>query len=351
MRVERHPQNPLITPADIRPTRSDFEVICAFNAGAVLCKDETILLLRVAERAIGDPAYAHVPVLHCEAGVTPFIEVLKLDLSDSSIDFRDPRVIFTPDQILLTSISHLRVARSRDGVNFTIDPEPALSPDRASETFGLEDPRITEIDGRYYIAYKSVSPDGICTSLAVTDDFVHFEKKGIIFCPENLDVCIFPEKVGGRYVALHRPVPHFLGGLNIWIAYSDNLMEWGDHSLLMGVQPGSWESGRIGGGAIPIKTERGWLEIYHGATSDDHYCLGAVLLDLDDPSKIVARSREPILKPEAMYETGGFMPNVVFTCGVVADGDDLSIYYGAADMVVARADLSISELLDDLLME
>jgi predicted GH43/DUF377 family glycosyl hydrolase len=144
-------------------------------------------------------------------------------------------------------------------------------------------------------------------------------------------------------------VPHFLGALNIWLAYSDDLRRWGDHSFLMGVQPGGWESGRIGGGAVPIKTEAGWLEIYHGATSDDHYCLGAVLLDLDDPGKVIARGKEPILIPEAAYETDGFVPNVVFTCGAVTEGDSLCIYYGAADDSIARADIRISELVHDLL--
>ncbi|MHB1189794.1 MAG: glycoside hydrolase family 130 protein, partial [Armatimonadota bacterium] len=264
------------------------------------------------------------------------------------VDFRDSRFVSTPDQIFLTSISHLRIARSTDGRRFTVDPEPAIDPDSPLAMFGVEDPRITEIEGTYYIAYKSVSPAGICVSLAETRDFAHFEKRGTIFCPENLDVCIFPEKVGGRYAALHRPVPNFLGGLNMWVAYSNDLLTWGDHRFLMGVQPGSWESGRIGGGAVPMRTERGWLEIYHGATPDDKYCLGAVLLDLDEPHKVLARGRAPILSPEAPYETNGFMPNVVFTCGAVADGDRLTVYYGAADMVMAGAEFSIRRLLEGL---
>ncbi|HEY3298460.1 MAG TPA: glycoside hydrolase family 130 protein, partial [Armatimonadota bacterium] len=319
MRAERNPHNPLITPLDVPPTRPDLEVVCVFNAGAVKYGDETILLLRVAERAVSESMCVRVPVLKCDHAGGSCIDIIEFHKTDSTCDFHDPRAVFTPGGIFLTSISHLRVARSRDGINFTIDPLPAIFPDRPSETFGLEDPRITEIDGLYYIAYKSVSPTGICTSLAVTKDFVHFDKKGIIFCPENLDVCIFPEKIGGRYAALHRPVPHFLGTLNMWLAYSDDLIGWGDHRFLMGVQPDSWESGRIGGGAVPIKTERGWLEIYHGATPDDHYCLGAVLLDLDDPQKILARGIMPILVPEESYETEGFVPNVVFTAGAVPD--------------------------------
>jgi predicted GH43/DUF377 family glycosyl hydrolase len=343
MKIVRYPENPLIAPKDVPPSEPGLEVICAFNAGAIRFHDETILLLRVAERATCDADTVRVPIFNGSK-----LEIREFDRHDPKIDFRDPRVIFTPHQIFLTSISHLRIARSRDGRKFAIDPRPALFPDRASEAFGLEDPRITRIGDDFFIPYKSVSPNGICTSLAVTRDFIHFEKKGIIFCPENLDVCIFPEKIGGRYAALHRPVPHFLGGLNVWIAYSPDLISWGDHRLLMGVRPGGWESGRIGGGAVPIKTDRGWLAIYHGATMDDKYCLGAALLKTDEPHKVLARSREPILTPEAPYEREGFVPNVVFSCGAVTDGDRLSIYYGAGDAVTAGADVSISEVLDSL---
>jgi predicted GH43/DUF377 family glycosyl hydrolase len=336
MRVERYPENPLVTPSMVPPSRPDFEVIGAFNAGVARHRNEVILLLRVAERAVSDHQYARVPVLKCEPG------------SDPLINFQDPRVVCTPEQVFLTSISHLRIARSKDGRNFTVEERPALFPDRACEAFGIEDSRITEIDGTYYISYKAVSPTGICVGLATTTDFASFEKHGLVFPPENLDVCIFPEKVNGRYVALHRPVPRFFGSLNMWVAYSPDLMSWGDHHFLLGVEPGNWDSGRTGGGAIPIQTDRGWLEIYHGATPDDHYCLGAVLLDLDEPHKIIARGKEPILAPEAPYEKEGFVPNVVFTCGALVSGDTMSVYYGAADMVMAGADMSISEILDGL---
>ncbi|MHB9133679.1 MAG: glycoside hydrolase family 130 protein [Armatimonadota bacterium] len=347
MQVMRFPENPVITPAMVPPSRPDFEVVCAFNAGVAQCNGETILLLRIAECAIGDASTVRVPVLNCD-GDAPFLDVLEFDRHDPTLDFHDPRLIFYPGGMYLTTISHLRVARSRDGRHFTIDPQPALFPDRASEQWGLEDPRVTEIDGVYYIAYKGVSPDGVTTSLAVTRDFVHVEKKGIIFCPENLDVCIFPEQVGGRYVALHRPVPRSLGAPNMWVAYSSDLLQWGDHHFLMGVRPGKWDCGRVGGGAIPIKTEQGWLEIYHGAGDDNVYCLGAVLLDLDEPHKIIARGEMPIMVPQAPYETHGFFSNVIFTCGAVTEGDRLLLYYGATDWVMAGAELSISEILASL---
>lgn len=346
--VNRFEHNPIISPADVQPSRPDFEVVCVFNAGVARYNGETILLMRVAERPIGDERVARVPVLHCENGQS-CLQILEFDKSDSSIGFHDPRKIFTPDETFLTTISHLRVARSRDGKHFSVDSEPAIVPDRPTEVFGLEDPRISEIDGTFYITYKSVSEIGISVSLAETRDFVHFEKRGVIFAPENMDVCIFPEKIGGRYVALHRPVSMNIAKMNLWMAYSADLLHWGDHQFVMGVKPGRWDGGRIGAGIVPIKTEHGWLEIYHAATPDDTYCLGAVLLDLDDPQKVIARLEEPVMVPGVPYETDGFMKNVVFTCGATTEGDRLTLYYGAADEVMCGAEFSISELLDHLL--
>ena len=344
MRIARYPENPLITPADVPPSREDLEVVCVFNAGVARYKDETILLMRVAERGMSDSAVARVPVIECPGGLC----IREFARSDPRFQFADPRVIGTPERVFLTTISHLRIARSKDGRHFAVDPKPTLFPDRESEAYGLEDPRITEIGGTYYIHYKSVSPLGICVSLAVTNDFETYEKKGVIFGPENMDVCIFPVKVGGRYVALQRPVSGFSGSPNMWIAYGPDLLAWGDHRFLMGVNRQSWDSERVGGGAVPIKTDQGWLEIYHAADHKGRYCLGAVLLDLDEPHKIIARGKEPLFVPEAHYETTGFVPDVVFTCGALVDGDRISIYYGAADTVMAGADMSLKEVLDSL---
>ena len=348
MKIQRFPENPIITPNDVLPSRPDFEVVCAFNAGVARYGDEVLLLLRVAERPCCDHRTARVPVLNCH-GDTPCIDILEFDRTDAGIRCHDPRKIFTPDRTYLTTISHLRLARSKDGRHFAVDPLPALMPDRPEEAFGLEDPRITEIDGTFYITYKSVSEIGITVSLAVTRDFVHFEKRGIIFGPENMDVVIFPEQIGGRYMALHRPVSLNIAAMNMWLASSPDLISWGDHRFVMGIRPGNWDGGRIGAGAVPVRTEHGWLEIYHGATPTDRYSLGAVLLDLHEPHKVIARADEPLIHPEALYELDGFMPNVVFSAGALADGDNMTIYYGAADETMAAAEVSISEILDHLL--
>ena len=344
MNVIRYPENPLVTPADVRPSVDGWEVICAFNAGVIEAGDEVLMLMRVAERPVGrDDDEVLVPML--KSGK---LTVVQLSRRRDGIELSDPRVISLGGKVLLTSISHLRLARSRDGVHFRVDPEPALFPQTDYEAYGLEDPRITRFDDTYYVVYKGVSAEGITQCLASTKDFVNWTRHGIILCPENMDAMILPEKVRGKYAALHRPMPKFMGFPNMWVAYSDDLVHWGEHKFLMGCTEGTWEGDRIGGGAVPFLTESGWLEIYHAATDDDRYCLGALLLDRDYPEKALAKSPGPILEPEAPYEAHGFKDNVVFTCGGILRGDRLTIYYGAGDRVMAAADFSAREILASL---
>ncbi|MNB81076.1 Beta-1,4-mannooligosaccharide phosphorylase [compost metagenome] len=169
--------------------------------------------------------------------------------------------------------------------------------------------------------------------------------------PENKDVMLFPEKIGGRYYALTRPVPHSFGAPEMWIAESPDLLHWGNHRFLMGLRPGAWDGGRMGGGAVPIRTDRGWLALYHGADAKHRYCMGAVLLDLEDPGKVVARSTRPFMEPEADYELNGFFGGVVFSCGALLIGDSVRMYYGAADEVMAVADIPLAEIFDTLSYE
>ncbi|WML29828.1 glycoside hydrolase family 130 protein [Neobacillus sp. OS1-32] len=350
MKVYRYEQNPLVTPADVKPHRDDFEVIGAFNAGVTTYQDETIMLLRVAERPISeDPNIIKAPIYNPDKGQ---LEILELRLDYPKYNFSDPRVIRENDSSegfkYLTSLSYLRIARSKDGHHFTIDDKPFVYPSNELETFGIEDPRITKIDDTYYIYFSAVSPVGVGEAMVSTKDFIHLEHHGMIFAPENKDVLIFPEKINGKYYALHRPVPRSVGKPEIWIAESTNLLHWGNHKYLLGLREGMWDSGRMGGGAVPIKTEKGWLEIYHGASKDDRYCMGAVLLDLEDPTKVIARSDKPVLEPEADYEVDGFFGNVVFSCGAVVAGDVVKLYYGVADTSMACAELSLQEILDSL---
>lgn len=353
MNVYRYEENPLITPLDVPPLHEGFEVIGAFNAGVAEYKGETLLLLRVAERPVsGDTNVVKVPIYNPEKSV---LEVIDLDLNDERYDFSDSRVIRehrNPSGFAyLTSISYIRIARSTDGRKFTIDEKAFVYPSNKHETFGVEDARVTEIDGTYYVYFTAVSPVGVGESMVKTTDFQTVEHCGMIFAAENKDVLIFPEKVGGKYYALHRPSLKSIGNNDIWIAESTNLLHWGNHQHLAGIREGMWDSGRIGGGAVPFKTDKGWLELYHGATPENRYCMGALLLDLEDPSKVIARSKTPILEPEADYEVEGFFSNVVFSCGVIVTGDVVKMYYGVADTSMACAELSLKEIFETLVWE
>ncbi|MEQ7051508.1 glycoside hydrolase family 130 protein [Paenibacillaceae sp. P-4] len=350
MNIYRYEENPIITPVDVKPHRDDFEVIGAFNAGVATYNGEVLLLLRVAERPISnDPNIVKAPLFN---PVTKKLDIIDLRTDDERYDFSDPRVIRNKTQNAtfeyLTSISYVRIARSKDGHNFTIDEAPFVYPSTELEMFGIEDPRVTQIGDTYYIYFSAVSPVGIGESMVSTKDFVNVTHHGMIFGPDNKDVLIFPEKINGKYYALHRPTMKSIGNPEIWIAESDNLLYWGNHHHLAGLRPGMWDGGRMGGGAVPFKTEKGWLELYHGATKDHRYCMGALLLDLNDPTKVIARSDKPVMEPEADYEKNGFFGDVVFSCGAIVEGDTVKMYYGVADTSMACAELSVKEILDSL---
>lgn len=346
MQVFRSPENPIIGPEDVKPSRDGFEIIGVFNAGVTRFRDEIILLLRVAERPISRRSDVILTAVYDAA--EDELVVKRFSRDDAENDLSDPRLIITPEQTYLTSISHLRLARSTDGINFKIEDTPAIFPANDYETFGIEDPRITLINDTYYITYVAVCPSGVTTCLASTKDFSSFERHGVIFCPENKDVVLLPEKIRGSYYALHRPDSPLFGKHDIWIAESPDLCCWGNHRYLMGLQAGCWDELKIGASAVPFKIDRGWLEIYHGVDRSNRYCLGAVLLDKDEPWKVVARSESPVLEPQADYEIEGFFGNVVFSCGLLCENDKLKIYYGVADTAVCYAEVLLQEIIDNL---
>jgi predicted GH43/DUF377 family glycosyl hydrolase len=216
------------------------------------------------------------------------------------------------------------------------------------ERFGVEDCRVTQIADTYYLTYTAVSDSGVGVGLLTTTDWQHFEKGGMILPPHNKDCAIFEEKINGKYYCLHRPSSKEIGGNYIWLAESSDGRQWGNHQCLIKTRPGLWDNARVGAGAAPIRTEKGWLEIYHGANTEHQYCLGAFLMDIDDPSKVLARTVEPIMVPTEAYELSGFFGYVVFTNGHVVNGGQLTVYYGAADEFVCGAHFSISEILSQL---
>ncbi len=344
----RHEKNPLITPDMVLPTDPGLEVTGAFNAGATVFEDQIILLLRIAERCKTEVGYIGLPVYRFEND-TSRLEVLRFKEDDCNVQLKDTRGVIYKGVDYLTTLSTIRVARSSNGVDFTVDNRPLLWPCAASERYGCEDARVQKIENVYYISYTAISEDGWATALCTTSDFKSVSRKGIIFCPLNKDVSIFPEKIRERYWALHRPHNEGFGKPSIWISSSSNLLEWGEHRCVIRPRDNKWERIKIGGGAAPIKTDKGWLEVYHGSGDGSMYSLFTLLLDLEDPSRVIARGAKPFLAPEKDYETSGFFPNVVFSNGVVerANGK-IYLYYGGCDRTTNLVITSVDELLADL---
>jgi len=294
--LQRHAQNPIITPGDMPVPCSS-----VFNCGATMFEGEVLLLLRAEDMARDNEFY---------------------------------------------------VARSEDGVNFRISDTPIDYPLRDTEDRWLEnrfDMRITPLDGCYYVTHASwLGGYGSCIGLARTTDFQHFEPVGELSTPSNRNAALFPEKIGGRYARLERP-QDIDGGGRIWISFSPDLLHWGQsRPVVLPATP--WSRCKTGAGAIPIKTDRGWLCIYHATSKNcatENYYLGVMLLDLHNPEHVIAAPRQFILQPETPYECMGQVPNVVFTNGAVLMPDGtVNIYYGGADTRICLAQVPLDDLLD-----
>ncbi len=297
---QRHENNPIITVKDL-----PYPANSVFNAGATSVGGEALLLMRVEDRR---------------------------------------------------GISHLTAARSRNGIDkWRIHDRPALMPSpetHPEEIWGIEDPRITFLEELklWAIAYTAYSKAGPLVSLATTVDFEDFERLGPIMPPEDKDATLFPVRIKGRWAMLHRPVSTFHAtGAHIWISYSPDLKHWGDHRILIPARKGGWwDANKVGISPPPLRTDEGWLLLYHGVkrtASGAIYRLGLALLDLDDPCRVIARSDQWVFQPEEEYEVFGDVDKVVFPCGWLKDGDTLHLYYGGADKCIALATASISELL------
>lgn len=332
----------LIIPGDVVPSRPELQVDCVFNAGVSTLGDETVLLLRVAESPKAIPGKRGVVVMETGQPVVKW-----LDTEDPRYDLSDPRGVKdagTDKTLYLTSLSHLRIARSVDGIHFQIDTHLQLFPTGELESWGIEDPRIAKVEDTYWITYTAVSSAGPAPAAMTTKDFQTFERKGLILPPENKDVCFFPNKIKNQYVCLHRPVPKGIGTPDIWCAFSPDGVHWGEHHRLFGVREGWHDMKRFGAGAPPFETEEGWIEIFHAADESNRYVLGIAVFDREDPRKILKIVEEPILQPEAKFDLEGFYGNVVFTCGLVERADEIWIYYGCADTSTAVAVFDREEL-------
>ncbi len=293
----RADQNPLITCEDL-----PWEASAVYNPGAIQYEGRVLLLVRVEDRK---------------------------------------------------GFSSIHVARSDDGVtDWDIDPSPLLEyglPQNRYEVLGCEDARVSYIpdDDSHYITYVAYSPAGSAVGLARTRCFQRVERIGLIFSPSNKDSVLFPRKIAGHYWVLHRPAAGDIE--HIWSARSPDLTHWGQPHCILVERGGPWWDGvKVGAGAPPIPTDQGWLLIYHGVKifgGNMVYRAGLALLDNDQPHKVLARTPGWVFGPEAPYEVSGVMPNVVFPCGCLVRGDEMWMYYGAADTSVCLARAKLSEAL------
>jgi len=293
----RHPDNPILTAASIPAPAAS-----AFNPGAALVDDQVVLLVRAEDHR---------------------------------------------------GISSLWVARSSDGIGgWRVDADPLLAPEDPYEEWGCEDARLTFVPelGEWLIAYTAYSPVGPGVALARTRDFRSVERLGLVLSPENKDAALFPRRFGEEWLLLHRPVAGHTG--HMWLASSPDLVHWGRSRVLVRARGVVWWDGtRIGGGAQPIETDAGWLLLYHGVkamVSGPVYRVGLLLLDRDEPARVLARSEDWVFAPEAPYERTGDVPNVVFPCGAFLRGDEVWMYYGAADSTVCLATAPLKDLLAHL---
>jgi predicted GH43/DUF377 family glycosyl hydrolase len=284
----------------------------------------------------------------------PLISVQSLsfriaDIRNATITEFDGEVVMLITMESLQGYSLIYKAHSDDGVNFSVHPEPLMSlpqdgPRALYEGNGQRDPRITRLDDTYYITYVADGERGLRLGLATTDDFKTVEFKGYITQPDVKNGLLFPQKIDGRYALLKRPA-----GGDIWISYSEDLEFWGDERVVMTKRGGYWDASRIGGSAVPILIEKGWLLIYYGIkeTSAGPLCrLGAAILDRDDPSKVIARSNIPILSPRERYERIGDVPNVVFSCGAILRDEDVWIYYGGSDSCICLGSAPLQSITE-----
>ena len=291
-------QNPLITVKDM-----PYQANAVYNAGAADLGDEVLLLLRVES---------------------------------------------------CSGRSHLIVARSRDGVTgWQVEARALLHADQGipCEANGVEDCRITwvqDVDA-WVLTYTAFSGNGAGIALAKTRDFRTVERVGLIFPPDNKDGVLFPRRFDGQYAILHRPC-RFNG--NVWLAYSPDMVHWGQHQVVLPTRGGPWWDGvRVGAGLPPVETEDGWLLIYHGVkelATAPIYRLGAAMVDLQKPHHLIGRARRWLLTPETLYERVGDAPNVVFACGGFVRNGELWVYYGAADSSICLAKAKVSEILDTI---
>ena len=254
-------------------------------------------------------------------------------------------------------IPNIYLGRSSDALHWEFEPEKILFTDENGKPFMplyAYDPRLVKVEDTYYIMWCQ-DAFGPTIGIAKTTDFKHFQRLENPYLPYNRNAVLFPRKINGNYVMLSRPCDngHTAFG-DIFLSESPDMVFWGRHRHVMGKSDNWWENLKIGGGAAPIETNKGWLLFYHGVVNTCNgyvYSIGAAILDIDEPSRVLHRCENYILAPEEWYEERGFVPNVCFPCAALTDADTgrIAIYYGCADSYVGVAFTTIDELYEYIL--
>ncbi|MBI2417602.1 MAG: glycoside hydrolase family 130 protein [Ignavibacteriales bacterium] len=296
MLMDKYSENPIITVADV-----PFRVNSIFNPGAVKANGEYILLCRIE---------------------------------------------------MPTGRSSFLVARSTDGIKFKVEDKPCLTPGEHGvynkyTEWGIEDPRVVQFGDSWFITYTGYSKFMPLVMLAETKDFKEFKIHGPISEPSNKDCAIFPEKINGRFWKMDRPSAETRR--DIWLSSSPDMIHWGNYQMIIEPEVGTWENDKIGGSTPPIRTDAGWLVLYHGVRGfgvSTLYKIGCTLLDINEPWKVIGKTKEPVLTPEMDYERTGDVNNVVFANGWVAESDGtVKVYYSGADTNICLATTTIDELI------
>ncbi|WFB35977.1 glycoside hydrolase family 130 protein [Kiritimatiellota bacterium B12222] len=327
--MKKHP-TPVLTGSDF-PFNADKHRACVFNAGVAKVNGEYLMIFR--------NDYGH------HEGTAAF---------DGSC---------------------LGLARSQDGIEWTCDPEPILTLDMVREQWAhafperlmpkelrrVYDPRVMMLDGEYIFCFAVDTAHGVCGGIARSTDLKTFELMSLS-TPDNRNMVLFPEKINGEFVRLERPFPIYGRGkpeaFEIWSSKSKDLRYWGDTRLVLGSEEVPYSNCKIGPAAPPIKTDKGWLCTIHAVEKVEEelsawhpkwykmYHGGLILLDLEDPTKVIGMAKAPLIKPELDHEVHGFRGSVIFPCGMVLEDDnEVKIYYGSADTCVGLVTASLDELL------
>lgn len=239
-------------------------------------------------------------------------------------------------------VSRIGYAVSEDGLNWNRLEKPVLSPhDGRNDYRGNEDPRVTPLDGLFYMTYTAYGASSYYPMIARSTNLISWQDVAPLERAENKDHILFPEKINGRYAILHRRSKH------IWIGFSDDLIHWDDHQVLMPPRPeNAWDAVSIGSNGLPIRTDFGWLLFYHGYGSPIIYRHSIALLDLDDPTKVINRPKAFIMEPQETWEIRGDVPNALFSCANIIVGDEIYVYYAGADRLIGLATVTLADALD-----